>query len=620
VTGRPAFGELLHAAHRHLTSQPGLPPPGRGDVGEVSRSLLRVVILLSRYLQDTTTALSNQPASAPAPVDPWGRARGQAREALHNAAGFLLRPGTPRPAWPAAPSASPLARRLDEVATCLAAGRDLLHTHFTPGPDGGRAHNSPLALAITSERLHRALLTDLGALACQAARHSANVALTPARGGPSATGQRQALNAACQWLWAFAATIDDADRQHPVPAADRALLAAIPVNALPARPALTAETIAGLCDAVTATAERTRHLAWHTTRRPPGSPALTVTSLRYIAETATVTSHHCALLATTLTQRAAESPYRDAADCLESTAQAARHATRTWYQTAQALRQVTTDTRGQLTPAAAETAQLAWWTGRLTYTDPAWTLATGPDSPLRSPEELAPTPEDMPPVIAAVHHAAEALALLAETEHEQLHRAIHARRILVPTRTLTSDYNIPRPYAPALLEDTSALLTRYRDTTRASHQTAAAIGRASCTTNAPSRALATARDITHTTETASPAKDTSHARAPAREPPPQIPGPLQHTLASLGITDPALRARSRDLDHASQRLLIDAADHLPPAPQRPPATTLNNTAAAAGLLNHALASGQPQTIRLLRQHPQPQRNQPAPEPEPEPEP
>ena len=80
------------------------------------------------------------------------------------------------------------------------------------------------------------------------------------------------------------------------------------------------------------------------------------------------------------------------------------------------------------------------------------------------------------------------------------------------------------------------------------------------------------------------------------------------------------RSRSRDLDHASQRLLIDAADHLPPAPQRRPATTLNKTAAAAGLLNHALASGQPQTIRLLRQHHRPQRNQPVPAPEPEPEP
>jgi len=72
VTGRPAFGELLCAAHRHLTGQPGLPPPGRGDVGEVSRSLLRVVILLGRYLQDTATTFSGQPTSA-GPVGPGPR-------------------------------------------------------------------------------------------------------------------------------------------------------------------------------------------------------------------------------------------------------------------------------------------------------------------------------------------------------------------------------------------------------------------------------------------------------------------------------------------------------------------------------------------------------------------
>ena len=618
MTRRPAFGDLLHAAHQHLTGQPRQ-PPARGDVEEVSRSLQRVVILLGRYLQDTATAFTGQPPTAPASRSPWGQARTQAREALHNAAGFLLRPGTPRPAWPAAPSASPLARRLDDAATCLAAGRDLLHTHFTPGSHGGRAHNSPWALAITSEPLNRALLTDLSALAQQIAGHGANVALTPVPGAPARTRERQALNAACQWLWAFAATINDAHRQQPVPAADRDLLAAIPLNTLPARPALTeAVTLAGLCDGVTATAERARHLAWHTTRRQPWSPALTITSLRQIAETNTVTSHHCALLATTLTQRAASTPYRGAAASLNATAHAARHATSTWYQSAQALREVTTDTRGPLTPAAAEAAQLALWTGRLTYTDPAWTLATGPNSAPRPPQELAPSPEDLPRVIAAVHHAAEAVALLAETEHEQLRQAIQARRILVPTRTLPSDYNIPRPYAPALLEDTRALLTRYRDTTRASQQTAAAIGRAACAAKAPSRILATAREITCTTRTATPAKDARHTRTPAHEPQPDLPGPLQHTLTSLGITDPALLTRGRDLDHASQRLLIDAADHLPP--QGPPAATLNKTPATAALLNHALATGEPQAVHLLHHPGRPERNQPAPEPEPEAEP
>jgi hypothetical protein len=61
-------------------------------------------------------------------------------------------------------------------------------------------------------------------------------------------------------------------------------------------------------------------------------------------------------------------------------------------------------------------------------------------------------------------------------------------------------------------------------------------------------------------------------------------------------------ARGADLDHASQRLLIDAADQLPPAHNRLPAASLNKTAASAALLNHALAAGHPQADRLLCQH------------------
>ena len=95
-----------------------------------------------------------------------------------------------------------------------------------------------------------------------------------------------------------------------------------------------------------------------------------------------------------------------------------------------------------------------------------------------------------------------------------------------------------------------------------------------------------------------------------------MPGPLQQALLGLGITSPSLLARGADLDQASQRLLIEAADELPPTHQRPPAATLNTTAGTAALLNHALASGNPQAARLLRQPGQAEREEPEPEPEP----
>ena len=77
---------------------------------------------------------------------------------------------------------------VDQTATCLAAGRDLLYTHFTPGPHGSRSHNPLWALAIPSERINRALLAELSGLAQQIARHGANIALTPASGAFSRAG------------------------------------------------------------------------------------------------------------------------------------------------------------------------------------------------------------------------------------------------------------------------------------------------------------------------------------------------------------------------------------------------------------------------------------------------
>jgi hypothetical protein len=476
------------------------------------------------------TTSSQVPGHTPVAAGPWDRARGQAREALTNAAGYLIGPGTSARRWPAPPSASPLARCLDQVATWLATGRDLLHTHFAPGPTGW-VHQSPWAATIASERVNRALLGELGALAAPIAHHGANVALAPIPGTPESTDHRRQLNAACQWLWVLTAAVEAAHRAAPVPAADRDLLAAIPVNALPHRPLLeAAETVPGLCEGVIATAERLRHLAWNAAQQPPGSPGLTVTSARQAAETSTVTSHNCALIARTLTAASHGVSPAIRAD-LAAAADAARQAGGSWYQIARALRQVTTDTRGHLSPAAAEARDLALWTGRLAYTDPTWTPASGPSHPVRPPQELAAQPGDVPQVVAAVHHAGEALALLAETEHDQLRAAAHAGRILVPTRTLPDDYNIPRPFATALPEHTGPLLARYRDARHATRQAANPIGRAGDATGAPSRTLTTARAATQATPSASPAPITDDQATPGgREQTLDMPGPLQQAL------------------------------------------------------------------------------------------
>ena len=184
MTRRARFGDFLNAGHRSLDSRAGEPSPARGDVEEVSCSLLRVVTILGRYTQDTATTFRDVPHRTPERSSPWSRAIAEALDALATAAGFLLRAAAGRPAWPGARSASPLARRLDEMATVLAAGRDLLHTHFGPGPRG-RVHRSAWAPVITSEQVNRALLAELGALARPVARYGANVALAAVPGAPA---------------------------------------------------------------------------------------------------------------------------------------------------------------------------------------------------------------------------------------------------------------------------------------------------------------------------------------------------------------------------------------------------------------------------------------------------
>jgi hypothetical protein len=63
VTGRATLGDFLHAAHRALAGGTDMPTPTHGDVEEVSRSLLRLVTIFGRYLQDLATPPSQAPGT-----------------------------------------------------------------------------------------------------------------------------------------------------------------------------------------------------------------------------------------------------------------------------------------------------------------------------------------------------------------------------------------------------------------------------------------------------------------------------------------------------------------------------------------------------------------------------
>ena len=611
MTGRVTFGDFLQAAHRHLEGTAAFYRDGgtRGNMDEVPRSLLREIIAMRRYLDDITATLHDKPARGRPVLTPWVLASLQAREALANATGFLARPrALDRPTVLAA---SPLARRLDAVTTSLVTGRDLLRTHFAARSRSAPQPRSEWGAVITSAPVTRALLEEIAWLARHSAQYSANVALLPSPGTSVSTAERQQLSAACQWLRALDASVRTASQRDPVTDSDRELLRAIPVNAIPARPAITGgEPVTVVWEALASIAERVRYLAWASAHETSRLPAVTAVSLRQVAEASTVTSHHCHLLLNTLATRSAQAGLTEVSGQLTAAADAAVDARQTWLHTARAVRQVTTGAPDDQPALASEAQELALWTGRLAYEHPAWTLASGPDSAVRVPESLVPDRGGLPVAVAAVHQACHTLSLLSQTEQERIRAASRAGCILVPTQSLPNTYDIPRPFARAPVERVDLLLDRYADSWRASREATAGVELAAETVRAPSRVLAAARRAVRAMPSGLGADrtDALNRRAepgsgsPSSAVPVSPPGPVGQALHRLGITRPDLLSRAADIDRAGERLILDAAAEVESFRRRS-ALELNRSTGTTTLINHALMSGDPRAAALLSRPP-----------------
>jgi hypothetical protein len=617
VTSGATFGDFLHQAHHHLESGGD---PGRTvaleDLEQVLGALSRLVTVMGRYTQDLTATLPELGPQAQPVLSPWAEACFQAREALAGSARFLgLRVRLNGPVTAA--SVGSQARRLSDAARCLRMGRDLLHTHFAPGAEGGRRHRSEWALVVTSDVVRRALLGEIASFARTAAGQCSELALSR-HAGVSGDGQaRRRLNAACQWLWVLDASVRAAQQREPAGTIGAEVLAAIPVNTLPPRQALrSGEPVAALCEGAISSAERVRHLAWLAAEHTPASRNVTTASLRQIAETSTVTSHNCAALLDVLAARMDQAGHSDGSSWLVQAAETARQARDDWLSAARGVLRVRTVTPGAASPVAVEAGELASWSGRLAYADPQWSPSDGPDRPLRRPETVA--AKDVPQMVAAAHHTCETLEGLAHAEHDQIRAAAQAGRILVPTRSLPEEYDIPYPFARAPQERVEELLAHYAQAGQASRRAAEAIGAVAEIVQAPSQVLTRTRsavtghaDRLPEVPDAAPgisAEADDSARTPAE------PGPVETTLLDLGITDPSLLAESAKIDRHAERLIIDAAATTE-ARQRPSLQTeLSRSAGTAALVNHALKSGDSRAVALLRPLARAQREPPEREP------
>jgi len=172
---RPLLGDLLAAASGHLGAATGDPCLGADAAPSVVRELARLTAVMARCAD---AFVPDNRGDSRHLLDAHGLAMLDARSALHHAAARM------RAAWGAlgdgsddAPDAA--AACLAAAADNLAAGHDLLQTHFTTDQSGWRHGTSPRAPAIVSPQAGAALITELGGYAGRLAPWALQLAAVP---------------------------------------------------------------------------------------------------------------------------------------------------------------------------------------------------------------------------------------------------------------------------------------------------------------------------------------------------------------------------------------------------------------------------------------------------------
>src|SRR5258708_2658843 len=166
----------------------------------------RVVTVLSRYCDDLAPCDEGE-AEGRDDLDAWQRAAIDAGAALRTAAGFLSR-GVVQVATDQADAMTlRRAQHLASAASQLAAGRDLLRTHFATSPDGMMRAASEWTPAVNPPPVTRALMYEVTRcsqrLALLTTWLARSVAYDALPGGPrqaAGTSAHAELASASQWL------------------------------------------------------------------------------------------------------------------------------------------------------------------------------------------------------------------------------------------------------------------------------------------------------------------------------------------------------------------------------------------------------------------------------------
>jgi hypothetical protein len=576
------FGDFLDPGRQHLEAAVEAGDRQAVYLPAVVPSLHRLVAVMSLYFEDLAPCDEIEAANR-TDLHAWERAVIDTGASLRIAADCLHRSAAElSPSEPVREPAPSPARHLAEAAAELAAGRDLLHTHIVLSPDGLVHERSEWAPVVTSLPVTRALAYEITAWSARLAPFTAWLAglATPHISRRQADqlfvlSPREELASASQWLRAASAALRPALDADPVRAADTELLHTIPAAFPPSRQPLgpAAESIAELCDGITASASRLRAAVHRGRERASWSPEVTSGGWQWMAQAAAVTSHLSELALRSLAIRAGQLtglPVTQAQ--LQSAADAMTGMRAAWQQVDLMWNTVITERRMLSTLTMSEASDLLLRMGRLVWDNPQWTPARADCAPRRDPAALAPETAAFTAVVSAAHQVADALARVALTDTATVQAAAQAGRLYVPTRSLPKGYDVPRAFAPALMDTVLDLRDAYHGAADASTRAARELDELALAVAAPSKALALARAAASVQTRRRGGQDTwphdnnrhdpPHVRVSFRDSRAStgLPGPVERAVRQRRVSDPVVLLRAAAIDNAA-RDLIGLAEH-----------------------------------------------------------
>ena len=223
----PTFGDFARQVSASLADAVARFDGGLGEQAAAAAAgeACRLIETLGSYLGDLVP-YDEVEALASAEVGDRDQALVDAREALRMAAASLD-PAQAPGEQPAA-GRGPVAAGLAAAAGSLAAGRDLLWTHFPAGPDGPAP--SQWSAVIGSVPVTRALLEEVVRWSQQLALLTGQWSVAPAAGAAGPVRTPPGMGDASRWLLVAAAAIQAGVRGRPVPPSAAELLMAIPIK------------------------------------------------------------------------------------------------------------------------------------------------------------------------------------------------------------------------------------------------------------------------------------------------------------------------------------------------------------------------------------------------------